>query len=54
MKKKYFSPVIEVVTSQLKGQLMKHSNDWADAKGANPDEQNNDDEMIKNKNLWED
>lgn len=54
MKRKYLSPVVEVVTSKLKGQLLGHSYGWADAKGFGSDEQEDDEDVIKNKNLWED
>ena len=53
-KKKYIIPVVEVVASHLKGQLMDHSYGWADAKGTNDNDPENEDEIIVNKNLWED
>lgn len=54
MKRKYLSPVVEVVASLLKSRLMNHSYGWADAKGFSSDEQEDGEEVIKSKNLWED
>ena len=54
MKKKYIIPVVEVVASRLKGQLMDHSYGWADAKGTTDNEQENEDGQIQNRNLWDD
>ena len=58
MKKKYIRPTLDVVASQLNEQLMKHSYDWADAKG-DPngvwdDDQNGEDGQIQSRNLWDD
>ena len=61
MKKKYLIPTIEVVASQLEGNLLSHSDDWADAKG-NPGgwggngggQVIENGKMQGNENLWDD
>ena len=54
MKKKYRSPIVEIVASRLDDQLMDHSYGWADAKGSGLDDQEGDEDIIENKKLWED
>ena len=59
MKKKYIVPTVDFVVTQVDEHLMKHSNDWADAKGGYPDgvwgdDQDPNDDQIKNRNLWDD
>ena len=54
MKKKYRSPIVEIVASHLKGQLMDHSYGWADAKGTNDNDPENEEGQIQNRNLWDD
>ena len=54
MRKEYIRPTIDVVASRLNEHLLDHSYGWADAKG-NQDWLGEDEEdVIQNKNLWED
>ena len=60
MKKKYMRPTLEVVASQLNGNLLNESNDldWGGAKGASngvwDEDQNDEDGQALPKNLWDD
>ena len=54
MKKKYISPILEIVASHLKGQLMDHSYGWADAKGTIDNDSEDEEGKIQNSNLWDD
>lgn len=55
MRKNYIRPEIEVVASQYEQEIMAgHSYDWADAKGSQDWLGEDEEEVIQNKNLWDD
>ena len=54
MKKVYIRPTLDVVASQLNEHLLDHSYGWADAKGSQDWLGEEEEEVIQNKNLWDD
>lgn len=55
MKKKYISPVVEIVASQLNQEVLAgHSGEWGDAKGINfDDDEENENSDTEIKSLWD-
>lgn len=53
MKKNYVSPEIKVVNSVVEGAILDHSYGWADTKKGFFDDYNEDDENVKNNDLWD-
>ncbi len=54
MKKVYICPEIEVTATKLNDEMMAgHSYDWGGAKGNEEFFENEDEETIKSRNLWD-
>jgi hypothetical protein len=53
MKKVYICPETEVVKAHLAEHLLDHSLGWVDAKGNDEFFENEDEETLKSRNLWD-